>query len=200
MTTTNPSALEPRLDGRDLDERALVHRARAGEAGAFDALARAHLPPLYATAFHLVGNHEDAEDMVQECLVKAHLALRWYRGEGTLAGWLRRILVHLARDRFRRRVRRPVVAPLALGDEPRTNEGPAAEAGGRELQRLVAEGMERLPERLRIALALRTLDGLDYDAIAESTGVTPATARTHVMKARRALQRWLAPYLGRRER
>ncbi len=74
-------------------------------------------------------------------------------------------------------------------------QGPLAEAGAREFQRLVAEGLQRLPDHLRIALVLRTLDGLDYDEVSRATGVTPATARTQVIKARRSLERFLAPYL-----
>ena len=54
-----------------------------------------------------------------------------------------------------------------------------------------------LPGPLRIALVLRTLEGLEYEEISAATGVTPATARTRVMKARKLLQKSLAPYLER---
>ena len=185
--TTRPPAPE--------SEAVLVGKARGGDLAAFDELVRAHYERIYATAYHLVGNHEDAEDLAQECFVKAHGALRWYRGEGTFLGWLRRILVHLVRDRYRRDSRRPTSAPLAESEGPIVRRSPLAEVKGRELQLLVAEGLRRLPDHLRIALVLRTLDGLDYEDVSRATGVTAATARTQVMKARRALRRILEPHL-----
>jgi RNA polymerase sigma-70 factor (ECF subfamily) len=182
--------------GPELDER--VERARHGDARAYDGLVREHYARVFATAFHLVGNHEDAEDLAQECFVRAHRSLSWYRGTGSFSGWLRRIVVHLVRDRFRAAARRPSTSAGAVLDELASERGPAADAGARELQRALREAIDRLPEHLRVALVLRTLEGLDYDAIASATGVTPATARTQVMKARRALERLLAPLLEER--
>ena len=59
----------------------------------------------------------------------------------------------------------------------------------------IARAVQALPSNLRIPLVLRVQEGLAYAEIPAATGVTPATARTQVMKARRALQRMLAPYL-----
>ncbi len=185
--------------GAPIGENLLVERASEGDLSAYDELVRSHYRRVHAAAFHLVGNHEDAEDLAQECFLRAHRSLRWFRGEGAFSGWLRRILVHLARDRFRRAARRPDGASLASLPEPGSERGPSHEAGQRELSLLVAEAVRRLPDRLRIALVLRTHEGLPYSEISAATGVTPATARTHVMKARRALLRALAPYVARGE-
>lgn len=178
-----------------------VEAARSGEGEAFEALVREHYPRIYAAAFRLVGNHEDAEDLAQDCFVRAHGALRWYRGQGSFAGWLRRILVHLVHDRFRAAGARPEMEagldPAAL-DEHGARTAPPGR-GGEELVRQLGEALRRLPAHLRIPLVLRTLEGLDYGAIAAATGVTAATARTQVMKARRALRRLLAPYLREEE-
>jgi len=179
------------------EESDLVERAGAGDAAAYDDLVRLHYARVHATAFHLVGNPEDAEDVTQECFVKAHQGLAWYRGDGAFAGWLRRILVHLVRDRFRRRARRPLDEPLPgeiIGEVIGERAGPEQTLGDRELALLVAEAIERLPEALRIAFVLRTREGLTYDEISGAAGVTPATARTQVMKARRALARRLGKH------
>ena len=186
--------------GRE-QELDLVERAQAGERAAFGILARAHYRRIFVTARHLVANHEDAEDLAQETFVRAHGALLWYRGEGRFGGWLRRILVHLAHDRFRRLSRAPAAHSLeALVSQgfpdPRSGRTTATEVGARELEGLVERSIQGLPVRLRLPLVLRTLDGLDYDEIAAATGVTSATARTQVMQARRALARLLARYLG----
>jgi len=179
-------------------ERLLIEQALAGQRSAQEALLRRHYPALHASAFRLAGNPEDAEDLAQECFVRAFRSLALYRGEGPFQGWLRRILVHLAQDRFRARGRMPqsasLPAELAGGDEP----GRVLER--RELARTVAEALERLSAPLRTALLLRTREGLEYEEIGTLTGVTPATARTRVMKARRALEGLLARVLGLSER
>ncbi len=177
------------------DEHGLVVRAIAGDRAAFDLLVRAHYPRIHATAFHLLGNHEDAEDVAQDCFVRAHGALKWFRRDGSFAAWLRRIVVHLVRDRYRRVGRRPAFESGVPDRPARAAHEPEREVGQRELARLLTEAVTRLPENLRIALLLRTRDELTYDEISQATGVTPATARTQVMKARRALLR-LVPGVG----
>ena len=182
-----------------VDERALVERARAGDATAYDGLVRAHFSRVYAVAFRLIGNHEDAEDLAQETFVRAHRSLAWYRAEGRFSTWLYRITVHLARDRFRRDGRRPVEGTLLPASEPPARSGPREELDRREVQRVVIDALRRLPERLRVPLVLRTLEGMDYADVASATDVTIETARTQVMKARRELARLLRPLLERRE-
>ena len=183
-----------------LDERGLVERARAGEGGAFDELVRGFYARIYGTAFHLVRNHEDAEDLAQECFVRAHGGLAHFRGEGSFLGWLRRILLHLVRDRFRRWERRPPAAPLGEATVPVAEDSPVQELSSREVGRRVAEAIEALPENLRISLLLRTQEGWSYEELAEATGVTQQTARTRVMKARKSLRRSLGYLLDPDER
>lgn len=178
-------------------ERRRIERARAGERGAQEELLREHYPRVHATAFRLLGNPEDAEDLAQECFVRAFRSLSFYRAEGSFAGWLRRILVHLAQDRFRARGQRPEPGPL--GDEHAGGREPHEKLEGRELRRVLADALAGLAPTLRAALLLRTREGLEYDEIALLTGVTAETARTRVMKARRALARVLGPYLAGRE-
>ena len=182
-----------------VDERALLDRAKAGDGQAFDHLVRGHFPRVYAIAFRMLGNHEDAEDLAQETFVKAHRGLALYRGEATFSTWLYRIAVHLARDRFRRTARRPIEGALMPALDPpdgSTTGGPEEELDRREFKRVVVDALRQLPERLRTPLILRTMEGLDYQDVAAATGVTPATARTQVMQARRSLSRLLRPFLG----
>lgn len=200
MPPTDPlasrSTPEPTPDGQ------VVERAMAGERAALEQLLRAHYARVHATAFRLLGNPEDAEDLAQECFVRAFRSLAFYRGEGSFAGWLRRILVHLAQDRYRAQGTRPEAErlPGERHDEPGGGREPHRALEERELGFLLARALQGLAAPLRVALLLRTREGLEYEEIAASTGVTPATARTRVMKARKLLMRLLAPYLGSRAR
>ncbi len=180
-----------------LPDGSLVERAREGDRAAFDELVRRHIASVYRMLHRLVGNHEDAEDLAQECFVRAWSALDLYRSEAPFEAWLRRVALHLARDHFRRSARRP--ARPASGPEALTEAAhrePGAELSRHELAARLAAAIGRLPERLRVALVLRAFEGLDYPDVARVTGVTPATARTHVMQARKRLLAWLAPWLG----
>ena len=183
-----------------LPEATLVERARAGDRAAFDALVRRHFGAIDRMLHRLVGNAEDAEDLAQECFVRAHGALGWYRSDAPFEAWLRRIALHLAHDHFRSRARRTARQTEGLEQVPdRAEQRPESEAGRRELSGRLAAAIERLPERLRAALVLRALEGLEYEDVGRATGVTPATARTQVMQARKRLLRALGPWLGTRK-
>jgi len=178
------------------DEGARIELARSGNRAVQEQLLREHYPRIHATAFRLLSNPEDAEDLAQECFVRAFRSLAFYRGEGSLASWLRRILVHLVQDRFRARGTRLESDPLTPELPAQAAREPHARLESRELALIVAGALDALDASLRVALLLRTREGLEYEEIARSTGVTPATARTRVMKARKALLRSLGPYLA----
>ncbi|MCA8978634.1 MAG: sigma-70 family RNA polymerase sigma factor [Planctomycetes bacterium] len=185
--------------GTPVSDEQLIAEARAGDRAAYDALARRHFQRVHALLFRLVGNHEDAEDLTQECFVKAHRSLGWYRSECSFATWLYRIAVHLSRDHYRKRSRRGKVASLSELQEAQ-NGPPSPRCGPRELavqhefEGILRDALDTLPHRLRAALVLRTLEGLEYDEIAEVLGIQPGTARVHVMKARRQLARLLSSW------
>jgi RNA polymerase sigma-70 factor (ECF subfamily) len=175
------------------EDAPLVRRARAGDRDAFDSLVRGHFARVYALLFRMVGNHEDAEDLAQQCFVRAWDSLAWYRAEGGFAAWVYRIALHLARDHQRKRGRGPgTVALDSLPAEPPSGgREPGDELAGRELSRRVSDALLRLPHRQRAALVLRVFEGRDYDEVARVIGIARGTARLYVMKARKHLLAWL---------
>lgn len=181
-------------------EDAWVAAARAGDREAFDRLVRARFAQVHGALFRLVGNHEDAEDLAQECFVRAYRSLRFYRGDGHFGAWLLRIAVHLAHDHHRRRGRAAEVSPLVELEAPVAGSGPEYDLSRRELARALRHAVDALPGSLRVALSLRVLEGLEYDDVARATGLRPGTIRAQVMKARRILTRVLAPWLERSSR
>lgn len=176
------------------DEAPLIERAQAGDRAAFDGLVRMHFAEVHRLLLRLVGNHEDAEDLAQDCFVKAYRSLRFYRGEGRFAAWLGRIALHLARDHYRKQSSKSVDLPEEVPARER------AEVGERELALEVSKAVDGLPANLRAALVLRVLEGKDYVEVGEMTGMKPATVRTQVMRARKRLMRTLSPWLGRKPR
>lgn len=186
-------------------DEALVALARGGDSAAFDELVRRHFARLHALLFRLVGNHEDAEDLAQECFVRCHRAMAWFRGDGAFTTWLYRIALHASRDHLRASGRRasalPRIDAKRDADElGRESADASQDAARRELVAGLQRALERLPHRLRAAFVLRTFEALEYRDVARVLGITSITARVHVMKARRLLARWLEPWIDGGER
>lgn len=195
----------PRPSGAEVIEE-LIESARDGSRGSFSQLIRIHRPTVQRVALRLVGNHEDSEDVAQEAFVRAWSSLAHFkRGENAtlrFGAWLLRITVHLVSDLQRRRGRRPeeAAAALIVGFDPlepaaAAHAGPSQLGVQRETERRVDAAIAALPEKLRVAFVLRSLEGLEYEAIAEITGAKPATVRSQMVQARRALRRLLSDLL-----
>src|ERR1700686_2089667 len=76
------------------DEAVLVSRARQGDLGAYDELVRLYQERIYATVYHMTANHEDANDLAQESFIKAHQALKTFKGGSSFYTWVYRIAVN----------------------------------------------------------------------------------------------------------
>ncbi|HZR93896.1 MAG TPA: sigma-70 family RNA polymerase sigma factor [Gaiellaceae bacterium] len=129
-----------------VDERTLVVRARAGDGHAFEQLIELHGRRTYRMLVRIVGNPSDAEEVLQETLLKAWRALPRFRGDALFSTWLYRIAVNEANRRLaheRRRCSLPIED--TLGEVPDLEPGPAARAESVELQELVAGCIDELP-------------------------------------------------------
>lgn len=147
---------------------------------------------IYTVAYRLTGNREDAQDLVQEVLVRVQRGLRTYR-PGSLRGWLARITTNAFLDDARRRSRRPV---HALPDDPDVvlPPGPdAAEAADAErLPDHVQAALADVPTEFRVPVVLADVVGLSYAEIAEELGVPVGTVRSRIHRGRLALREALA--------
>ena len=175
------------------DEALLAAFAR-GEADAARALALRHGPRIHGYAARLLGDAHEAEDVVQEAMLRLwKVAPEWRSGEARLSTWLYRVTTNLCTDRLRRRARR---AGPALEDVPEPgDEAPSAVQGIAEAERLDAleAALARLPERQRMAVVLRHLEGLSNPQIAQIMGVGVEAVESLVARAKRGLARELAP-------
>jgi len=190
-----PASLPPVTMSAATQESVLIARAREGDRQAYGELVELYFTRVYSILHRTTGNHEDAEDLAQETFVRAWAALGRFREESSFSTWITRIALHLSTDHLRARASRPSSA-LELHEPAQTEaHSAAAQSSEAELAAAVAQALECLPPRLRLALVLRVLEGREYSEVAELTGVRPATARTQVMQARallaRALARWL---------
>ena len=153
-------------------------------------IARNHGRFLYNVAFRLSGNDVDAQDLVQEALLRVHKGLERYQ-PGSLEGWLARIVTNVFLDDVRRRRRRPVDA---LPDDPDwvLPPTPGADEASRDFSDDVQRALSALPDDFRAAVVLSDVADLTYDEIAVALGVPVGTVRSRIHRGRRLLRTSLA--------
>jgi len=190
--------------GADRPERDgdLVERVRAGDADAFEELAREVAPRLYRLAVHLTGRQEEAEDLVQETLVRALPALRGFEGRSSLSTYLVRTLSNLWKNRLRSRSRSRIVGWLKIGsgrEEPGSADLDPADTAPSAHERLESEdraarvraAVAKLAPDRRLVLVLREVEERSYEEIAMVTQVPVGTVRSRLARARDDLRRLL---------
>jgi len=148
---------------------------------------------LYTVAYRLSGNHDDAQDLAQEVLLRVRKGLETYR-PGSMEGWLSRITTNVFLDEVRRRRRRPADA---LPEEPDWVLPPSASAdqalAAETLSCEVQAAISALPEDFRVAVVLCDVAGLAYEEIAEVAGVPLGTVRSRIHRGRALLRKALGP-------
>ncbi len=181
------------------EEQALVDLARDGDAAAYEALLERYLDRTFNLALRMVGNREDAEDIVQECFARGYRHLHRFRGKSSFGTWITSIAIRLCMDAERRQRR----DRLSFGWEESSStavtrssrESPSRRAERRELLARLERSLQALPARLRAALVLRVLEGLPYDEVAASLGTSIRSARMYVFEARKRLSTLLGEEL-----
>ncbi|HEX4905058.1 MAG TPA: sigma-70 family RNA polymerase sigma factor [Acidimicrobiales bacterium] len=159
------------------------------ETPSWEELARSHGRFLYTVAYRLTGNDADAQDLVQDVLLRVRRGLETYR-PGSLEGWLSRITTNAFLDDVRRRKRRPTVAlpedaeRVLTADDPDPDELLAA----RSLPADIQQALLALPEDFRVAVVLCDVVGLQYDEIADDLGIPIGTVRSRIHRGRAQLR------------
>jgi len=154
----------------------------------WEEIAREHGRFLYTVAYRLTGNRDDAEDLVQEVLLRVRRGLSSYQ-PGSMEGWLSRITTNAFLDEVRRRRRRPVdllpddpdrVLPSALSAE----ESASVEVLPDDVQ----DALRRLPDDYRAAVVLCDVVGLPYQEIGDALGIPVGTVRSRIHRGRALLR------------
>lgn len=177
---------------------ALVARARAGDALAFEAIMRQHNRLLFRCARGVVTDDAEAQDAVQEAYLRAFCHLDAYRGDAALGTWLARIAFNAAVDLARRKGRLVQWGDLdAHEDEPLSensmpqvpaSEAPDIAAERREVRDILHSAIEKLPPIYRSVFILRAVEEVSVDEAAQCLQVSDAVIRTRYLRARAMLR------------
>lgn len=189
------------------DESVLVDALRAGDPRAFETMVRQNAGRMLAVARRLVGNDEEARDVVQDALLSAFRSMARFEGQSRVSTWLHRIVVNTALMKLRTRRRKPEesIEPLlpSFNDDGhhaiRFSEWEGADRvlEREEVRKVVRDAIDELPEAYRTVLMLRDIEELSTDEAAEALEITPNTVKTRLHRARQALRTVLDERLGR---
>ena len=189
-------------------DAALVGRLQSGDQNAFETLVQEHGRRIYRTLIGILGSSEEAEDAMQNALLRVFRHVSSFRGESRFTTWLTRIAINEGLQRLRQR--RPMES---LDDQP---ESSRAMAGARDvrawddnpeqlysqsqLRRLVEEHLVKLPPAYRMAIMLRDIEQLSTEEAAAALSIPVGTLKTRLFRGRMMLREVLAPHFHARDR
>lgn len=175
------------------DEPELVRAAQAGDLEAFGALVSPHAQVLYRLACHVTADPSDADDAVQDALVRAHGALGRFRRDAPIRPWLLRIVYNEARSRVRARGRRTHLLERLRLRPDRHAPDPVLEVLARETRDEVARVLADLRADDREVIVLRYFLGLDEAEMAATLGCARGTVKSRLSRALGRMRAALGP-------
>ena len=186
-------------------EQTLIRRIRDGEHDLFYELVRPYEGRVYSAALSILRNEHDAEDVSQEAVLKAFKHFRQFRAESRFSTWLIQITVNEARMQIRKQ-HAHMTEPITDHEDEEGNYMPCDFADWREIpsetlerkevRQLLTEALAALGEKYREVFVLRDMQHLSIEETAQTLGITTASVKTRLLRARLMLRDLLAPGLG----
>jgi len=192
-------------DPMEVREQDLIRRVQAGEKELFYQLVKPYERRIYAAALAVLRNEAEAEDAAQEAMLKALTHIRQFRAEARFSTWLTQITVNEALMR-RRKAHSEIMEPIGERQEedgtytPRDfadwREIPSEVLERKEIRQKLASAVAGLAAKYREVFMLRDVQHLSIEETAEALGITQASVKTRLLRARLMLRDLLAPGLG----
>ncbi len=178
------------------DEHLLVAAARTGDAAAFEELVNRYEGKIFRLTRNITGNHEDAEDAMQDAFLKAYAHLQDFHGDSRFYTWLVRIAANEALMRLRKRrpnqfsLDEPIEGDTDLFPRELEDWGPTPEQryAQTEMQNFVGDVIDRLEPEYRIVFLLRDFEELSTQETAEALGISVPAVKSRLLRARLKLR------------
>jgi RNA polymerase sigma-70 factor (ECF subfamily) len=172
----------------------LVRQTLCGNTSAYNGLVMRYQRQVYNLAYRMLGNAEDAGDLVQETFLRAYGALASFRQDASFLTWLYKIASNLCIDQLRSRKARSALSldvELEEGREPAAdsrNCSPEELAIRDSVQDVVQRAISNLPEKYRVVVVMRHLQDMSVEEIANVLEMPTGTVKTHLFRAREMLR------------
>lgn len=189
----------------DTQEQILVRRVQNGEQDKFYELVKPYERRVYTAAFAILRNAADAEEVAQEAILKAFANLKQFRAESKFSTWLIQIAVNEARMR-RRKEHAEIMEPIGERQEEDGTYAPREFADWREIpsealertevREVLLESLAALGSKYREVFVLRDIQHLSIEEVADALGISRASVKTRLLRARLMLRDLLAPRIA----
>jgi RNA polymerase sigma-70 factor (ECF subfamily) len=187
-----------------LDDEPLVRAAQRGDMVAFEELVARHRDKIFARAFSMMRNEQDAIDLSQEAWVKAWQRLKQFQRESSFSTWMTRIVINLCLDQLRRHKRQRAESIEAMDEEsggverqmPVVTVNPTERLERVELRARIDRALNQLSESHRTVLVLHEFEQMEYKEIARTMECSIGTVMSRLFYARRKLAALLSDLRG----
>jgi RNA polymerase sigma-70 factor, ECF subfamily len=185
-----------------LDDVALVRASQRGDMRAFEELVARHRDKVYARAFSMMRNEDDATDVSQEAWVKGWQRLKQFQGEASFLTWMTRIVINLCLDSLRKQKRQRAESIEEMEEEaggverqmPTVTGNPTAGLERGELRQRIDRALNQLSYEHRTVLILHEFEELEYKEIAKRMECSIGTVMSRLFYARRKMAALMAGY------
>ena len=182
---------------------ALIKRVQQGDRSAFDVLVIKYQPKIIKLVMRYVRDPSEALDVSQEAFIKAYRAAPSFRGDSAFYTWLYRIAINTAKNYLVAAARRPTYYDLNAESAEqfeafaklRDIDTPEHLTLSEEIRQTVNQAIADLPDDLRTAIILRELEGMSYEAIAQTMECPVGTVRSRIFRARESIDKRVAPLM-----
>ena len=182
----------------ETDEKKLIERASGGDPSAFNRLMAQHENRMYAVALRMCANREDAQDCLQEAMLRVYRAIGSFKGQSTFSTWAYHITMNTCLDELRRKKNRQNTSLdnlVDMGWSPTDGgAGPEKQALMREMREKMHGAIRELPDDMRAAVVLRDIQGFSYDEIAQMLEINVGTIKSRISRGREKLREKLKEY------
>jgi RNA polymerase sigma-70 factor, ECF subfamily len=170
------------------NEENVVKRAKAGDTQAFETIIEAFQDVVYTKAYYIMGNRDDALDIMQSVFLKVLLSIRRFRGGSLLSTWIYRITVNTCLRELKKRKRvPPLEVDISLTPTDRTIQF--------DDEDIAMKTLAKLPEPYRIILVLREMEDLSFKKIANKLKITPNLAKVRAFRAKKRFKQLMKEYM-----
>ena len=182
------------------EDPVLVRAAQKGDMGAFEELIARHRDKIYARAYSMMRNEEEAVDLSQEAWVKAWQRLVQFQGDSSFPTWITRIVINLCLDQLRRRKRQRAESIEELDEEsggverqmPVVTVNPTERLERVELRQRIDRALSQLSVAHRTVMVLHEFEHMEYKEIAKTMNCSIGTVMSRLFYARRKMAALLA--------